>query len=257
MKKAFIILFAAILVLASFVSCNEPKELEMMADGSIVLTSSMTTWKDGETYVLKRDVCFDRPGMRITVEGDVTLILNEGRKLFAMQGITVHNGSRLTIKGKGTLNAQNGSGANDSAIGGTSGNSCGTVIITEGTVNAYANCSGNSNWGAAIGGGYQGNGGVVKITGGTVYAKGGEYGAGIGGGLEGRGGAVRIEGGSVYAEGGPWGDDQPTVGIGHGALDTNDGSFELGTGVAFQVSDDGKVWANYDGTTHKRFMKTV
>ncbi len=255
MKKAFILL-AAILVLAVSVSCNEPKEPELLADGSIVLTSSMTTWNDGETYVLKRDVFFDRPGKRITVEGNVTLILNDGRKLYAMEGITVNNGSRLTIKGKGTLNAQNGSGENDSAIGGTSGKSCGEIIITEGTVKAYANCSGHSNCGAGIGGGYQGKGGVVKITGGTVYAKGGEYGAGIGGGLEANGGVVQIEGGSVYAEGGPYGDEHPTSGIGHGATYTNDGALELGNGIKIQVSDDGEVWSDYDGTTHKRFMKT-
>ena len=95
MKKAIISIITLIIVLAAFVSCsNEPK---MLADGSIVLNRTITTWKTG-TYVLSSSVVFSDK-VRISVEGDVTLILNEGCKLVSYQGITVNKGSKLTING--------------------------------------------------------------------------------------------------------------------------------------------------------------
>ena len=58
MKKAFITIITLIIVLSVFISCsNEANEPEMLADGSIVLNRTITTWKTG-TYVLNRNVGF-------------------------------------------------------------------------------------------------------------------------------------------------------------------------------------------------------
>ena len=165
---------------------------------------------------------------RITVSGDVHLILEDGAKLTASSGINVKSGNSLTIYAQsdgadmGVLNAEadladagiggsnstsgtvtihggavtaNG-GRSGAGIGGGGGLSGGTVTIYGGTVTA----TGGYN-GAGIGGSGAGAGGTVTIRGGTVTATGGEYGAGIGGGLNGRGGTVTITGGSVKAVG--------------------------------------------------------
>ena len=255
MKKAFIAIITFIIVLSAFVSCsNEAIEPEILADGSIVLNRTTTTWKTG-TYVLNRDIIFSDK-IRITVEGDVTLILNEGFKMYLYQGITVNKGSKLTINGSGTLKAANGSSWHDSAIGSTDGIDAGTIVINGGIIEAYATYSGNANYGAAIGGGNRGSGESVIITGGSVKAIGGEFASGIGGGYGRKGADVRIEGGSVYAEAGPWGEPASSS-IGHGSyLENMDGDLVAGSGVKLMVSDDGENWEEFS-TSRKRYMKTV
>ena len=251
MKKAIISIITLIIVLSAFISCsNEP---EMLADGSIVLNRTITTWKTG-TYVLNRNVGFsDRT--RITVEGDVTLILNEGCTMITNQGITVNKGSKLTINGSGTLKVANGSGSYDSAIGSTAEKHAGTIVINGGTIIAHADYCGNANRGAAIGGGNRGSGENVIITGGNVTAVGGQFASGIGGGYEGFGADVRIYGGSVYAEAGKYAD--PPSSIGHGGdVESGDGKLDYGPGIKLMVSDDGKTWEDFS-TSRKRYMKTV
>ena len=65
---------------------------------------------------------------------------------------------------------------------------------------------------AGIGGGFQGKGENITITGGTVTAAGGDFGAGIGGSNGGSGNNITIKGGTVTATGGEGG-----AGIGGGA----------------------------------------
>ena len=85
-------------------------------------------------------------------------------------------------------------------IGGGANGAGGTVNITGGTVTATG-----KNGGAGIGGGSGGSGGTLTISGGTVTATGSIYsydgssGAGIGGGSGGSGGTLKISGGSVKA----------------------------------------------------------
>jgi hypothetical protein len=100
----------------------------------------------------------------------------------------------VTIDG-GTVNASSvGGGA---GIGGGGYGNGGTVIINGGVVTA------KSHGGAGIGGGGGGSGGTVTINGGTVTAESGQGGAGIGGGSDGgHGGTVTITGGTVTANGG-------------------------------------------------------
>ncbi|MBB5217819.1 hypothetical protein HNP77_000163 [Treponema rectale] len=132
----------------------------------------------------------------------------------------------FTIFG-GSVTASGGDGA--AGIGGR--NDGGTVIIYDGTVNA--SCS--EDWGAGIGGGFDGKGGNVTIYGGSVTATGGggsdAGAAGIGGGgssgsTGGDGGSVSIYGGTVVASGGNGG-----AGIGGGKGASNQGSLIVGDGL--------------------------
>ncbi len=140
-------------------------------------------------------------------------------------GICVEEGTELTIRGNGTLNAvgngfEEESETNGSAgIGGNDGNSSGIITIAGGTINATAD-----EYGAGIGGGNGGNG-IVIITGGTVTATGGILGAGIGGGYG--TGTVNISGGTVIATGG-----SGATGIGGGGYGNGDVTITGGTVTA-------------------------
>ena len=122
----------------------------------------------------------------------------------------------LTLKddkepGSGSLKATGGKyGA---GIGGGQNGGGNNITITGGTVNATG-----GEAGAGIGGGGwsgsgldRGNGENITITGGTVNADGGASGAGIGGGYYGSGQNIKITSGTVNATGGYWG-----AGIGGG-----------------------------------------
>lgn len=83
--------------------------------------------------------------------------------------------------------------------------------------------------GAGIGGGYEGSGSDITITGGEVTANGGRCGAGIGGGPRGNGSDITISGGKVIANGGWCG-----AGIGGGYK---------GSGSDVTISKDSRVEA--------------
>ena len=123
--------------------------------------------------------------MRLYIVGDVNLILRDGSTVTATEGITLTEGSSLTLWGQsggtGKLYAgTDGTGLTcqeDSAgIGGNSGQSCGTVTINGGVVRACG-----SGGGAGIGGGLNGGGGRIVINGGTITAAGGTIAPAIGG----------------------------------------------------------------------------
>ena len=83
--------------------------------------------------------------------------------------------------------------------------------------------------GAGIGGGYEGSGSDITITGGEITANGGWCGAGIGGGPRGNGSDITISGGKVIANGGLCG-----AGIGGGYK---------GSGSDVTISKDSRVEA--------------
>ncbi|MBQ3215888.1 MAG: hypothetical protein IJB11_07210, partial [Oscillospiraceae bacterium] len=169
-----------------------------------VVTSGTTAWNTG-WYVVTGEVTIDS---RVTVSGDVHLILADGAVLTAQKGIAVQMGSinnpnSLTIyaqsadtKTMGKLIAVSDEN-NNAGIGGDHEGTGGTVTITGGTVTAQGGA-----YGAGIGGGLKGNGGNVTIIGGKVTANGGTEAAGIGGGSSRTGGTVTIYGGVVVANGG-------------------------------------------------------
>ena len=200
---------------------------------NVTLTSSTKTWNNN-TYVTNGDVNI---ADRITVTGNVTLILTDGYTLTAPNGIEVRVGNSLTIEGgtngTGTLiiakNEYSKAGIGGGYLKGYS-TQYGDITINGGIVNvkggAYsAGIGGNDN--SSI----DGNG-TITINGGIVNATGGTRAAGIGGGrgsnktgAYGGCGAIVINGGQVTATGG---DDAPGIGPGKDTDDNTSGSLVLG-----------------------------
>ena len=181
---------------------------------------------------------YDCAGTVIINGGTVTA--TSGMYGAAIGGGDFGNGA-VTVNG-GTVIAT--SGDFGAGIGGGFGGN-GTVTINGGTVTA------TGNTGAGVGVGYTGSGGSVTINGGTVVSTSLEDGAGIGGTYIGSGIDVTINGGQIHTQGA-----NGAAGIGRGRLGTGDGTLTLGEGVALQVSDDNSNWADYDGTTRTRYMRT-
>ena len=178
----------------------------------IPVTDETTTMTTG-TYAAAGEVTISS---RITVSGDVVLILYDGCTMNAEKGIFVEEGNSLTIDAQsagdsmGTLIAA----AEDryAGIGGDYGKNTGTVTVNGGNITAQGGKDG-----AGIGGGCSKNNticvnnGTTIINGGNVTAQGGSSGAGIGGGSYGSCGTTIINGGTITATGGNWG-----AGIGGG-----------------------------------------
>ncbi len=119
--------------------------------------------------------------------------------------VNIYDGT-VVAEGKGEINGIQGWGS--AAIGGgDEGDQTGRISIYGGTVTA------NGNYGAGIGGGFNGKGGEIYIYGGTVTANAGISSACIGGGWESNGGYVHISGGTVMAKNPGYG-----AAIGGGAL---------------------------------------
>ena len=176
-------------------------------------------WSAGWYAVNDDDVII---ASRITVTGDVHLILVDDKTLTASKGIYVGSGASLTIYGQSTgddagkLIARAHQVGSCAGIGGNTDDNAahGDITINGGIITAESfgdaaaigsgsgtGASGKSNGtitinggkvtataggsnGAGIGGGYANNiaGGNIVITGGTVTAKGAKWAAGIGGG---------------------------------------------------------------------------
>lgn len=166
---------------------------------------------------------------RIICTGDVHLILCDGCKLTAPQGIAVNSGkANLTIYGQtggtGELYIEKPAKYGYNAgIGGDSSIGSGVITINGGNITANVRNHGaaiggsylsdvhvtindgvihatGSETSAAIGGGMK-NSGTVTIKGGNIIANGGKHSAAIGGGREGSG-TVTIDGGEITATGG-------------------------------------------------------
>ena len=105
-------------------------------------------------------------------------------------------------------------------------NNAGSLTIADEDKNGKLTVEGG-NYGAGIGGGYNGTGSDITISGGEVKATGGAYGAGIGGGWVGSGSDITISGGEVKATSGENG-----AGIGGGCF---------GDGNNITVSGDAKL----------------
>ena len=162
-----------------------------------------STWgADGQTtwLVLTKDITFNYD--IVTIKGDVHLILKDGLTLNAKLGISVGEGSKLTVyaqsEDEATMGVLNATGYGEySGIGGKWDENAGTITIDGGKITAT---------GGGNGSGIGGNNGVFTVNGGIVKATGNGYGAGIGGGGNGanygNGGVFTINGGHVTAIGG-------------------------------------------------------
>ena len=168
------------------------------ADNVTVVESSTTAWNGG-WYVVNSPVTIDS---RVSVSGEVHLILADGASLTANRGINVAENNSFTVyaqsvgENMGTLTANGGEDNFIAGIGSEVGDSGGTITINGGNVTATGGQDA-----AGIGGSQDGSGGTITINGGTVKATGGENAAGIGG-SDGSGGTITIHGGTVKATGG-------------------------------------------------------
>ena len=186
----------------------------------------------------------------IDCQGDATIILEGENSICADKNnpaIWVDQGKTLTIKGTGSLEAENVGWA--AGIGGGKMLPCGNIVIESGTIvarggerssgigssgyeadeanvaelHAETTCGNieikgghitatGDDYGAGIGCGGRGTCGKITITGGTIVATGGEYdSAGIGGASASTCGNITITGGTVTATG-YWG--CPGIGMG-------------------------------------------
>ena len=146
-----------------------------------------------------------------TGEGNVSIELDGDSTLksgFCHAGLEKNNGGSLTIADEdknGKLTAEGG--GYGAGIGGGYNGTGSDITISGGEVKATGGA-----FGAGIGGGYEAGGSDIAISGGEVNATGGgAYGAGVGGGWGGSGSDITISGGEVKATGGSHG-----AGIGGG-----------------------------------------
>ena len=182
------------------------------------IDSTLNNWDNNIYYVEGNVEISDR----IEVKGNAQLILTDGCSFKAKKGIHLKEGNSLTIYGQtnstGTLTAEY-SEINDAVIGGNDGENAGDIEIHGGKI-IVPQCDENLEWaailnpnGAAIGGGYEANGGNVTVFHGTVDIQcQGMWSAGIGGGYRGNGGTVKIYGGDITANNGIGGGDGGTNG---------------------------------------------
>lgn len=172
-------------------------------DSAVIVNGDIDTLDSGKFYVIDGDI---RIKHRVTVKGDVTLVLKDNSTLRIANGLvecglTVNAGSSLSVYAQsdgetaGKLIAEGD--LNSAGIGGGRYGSGGNIAIYGGNVTAVG-----GQYGAGIGGGQDGNGGNVDIYGGVIKASGGTGGAGIGSGFFADGGKVNIYGGTVITAGG-------------------------------------------------------
>ena len=137
----------------------------------------------------------------------------------------------ITTSGQGNVNIElNGTNTVQSGNthAGVEKKDNGTLTITDENKDGSLTATGG-NYGAGIGGGYEGSGSNIAIEGGKVKAIGGTHGAGIGGGFGGSGSNIAIEGGKVEASSVGGG-----AGIGGGSIGSGSGITVSGGEVTAQ-----------------------
>ena len=158
----------AIVSLDREASCYDPAADSVeTASGLHFVTGDMTDWTEG-WYVVQDDVTIDE---RITVTGQVNLILADGSCLTARGGIEVTDQNALTIWGQeGQTGRLIASASRDqAAIGSDRHQTCGSITVNGGSITATGGV--NS---AAIGG--REASGTVRINGGVITARTGSNG---------------------------------------------------------------------------------
>ena len=186
-----------------------------LEDGSVTVNadnSGQTVTQDGNSKPDESPVITQSSA---ETSNTITITASEN----ATANVTISNvnintsGAAVSTGGKGNVNIEL-DGTNTLKSGnwhaGLEKNNDGKLTITDKNENGKLSATGGYD-GAGIGGGDQGNGSNITITGGEITAAGGKYGAGIGGGDSGGGSNIAITGGKVIATGGDYG-----AGIGGG-----------------------------------------
>lgn len=191
-----------------------PDSAPVITGSSTENTLTINAEKDQTANVTLSDVNIDvssegKAAVTTTGEGNVSIELNGDNTLKSGKGhagLEKKNGGKLTIADEdknGKLTAEGGKyGA---GIGGGDQGAGSGITITGGEIKATG-----GQYGAGIGGG-KGDGSDITISGGEVNATGGTSGAGIGGGYNGNGSDITISDVEVNATGGKYG-----AGIGGG-----------------------------------------
>ena len=205
------------------------EQTKQTCDSATVVTETDTAWGASDSqehwYVVNSNVTINT---RVTVTGDVHLILKDGFTLNATKGINVSKGNSLTIyaqsAGEGMGKLITTGSVSVAGIGGiwfygadSANCTSGTITINGGMVKATGGYSSAGIGGSSSGGA----GGTITINGGTVTATGGTNAAGIGG----DGGNITINGGTVTATGGSGG-----AGIGGRREGTSGGTITINGG---------------------------
>ena len=195
-----------------------PDSAPVITGSSTENTLTINAEKDQTANVTLSDVNIDvssegKAAVTTTGEGNVSIELNGDNTLKSGKGhagLEKKNGGKLTIADEdknGKLTAEGGKyGA---GIGGGDQGAGSGITITGGEIKATG-----GQYGAGIGGG-KGDGSDITISGGEVNATGGTSGAGIGGGYNGNGSDITITDGEVNATGGRF-----SAGIGGGSRGT-------------------------------------
>ena len=180
-------------------------------------TVTITAGENATANVTLENVNINTGGAAISTsgKGDVNIELNGTNTVQSgtnHAGVEKTNGGTLTIT---DTNQDNGSltatgGDRGAGIGGGNDGSGSHITISGGKVTAKG-----GRWAAGIGGGEDGNGSHITIEGGTVEATGGDGAAGIGGGFAGAGSDITVSGGKVTATGGK--DGGAGIGSGYNA----------------------------------------
>ena len=206
---------------------------------------------------------------RLTISGDVHLVLCDGATLTCGKGVELAPGNSLSVYGQeedtgklictgpenhagigggnntgsgsftihgGTVTANGGDYAAGVGTGDeASPDSCGSFTMLGGSLTATGGTDG-----AGVGGGNEVNGGTVTVYDGSLTANGGDYAAGIGGGDEKDGDTVIIYNGTVTTTGGPNG-----AGIGGGEAGNQGGSVTIYDGTV--TTEGGRTAAGISG----------
>lgn len=215
------------------VQITEPRSCDQYS----LVTENNTEWNASDEnngwYVVSGEVTIGKKEapQRVTVSGDVHLILANDAKLTVNGGISVNAGNSLTVYAQpaekdetmGSLTVENVEEGN-AGIGGDVQQSGDTIEINGGDITATG-----GNLGAGIGGGDNDSGGEITINGGDkIIATGNGGGAGIGGGSQQSGGTITIHGGEIVATG-----YSGSAGIGSG--------FAASIGSATVINIDGGI----------------
>ena len=185
-------------------------------DNNPVITSSSGTTNNTVTITAEKNATAN-----VTLEN-----VNIDTRTTDEAAITASGEGNVNIELNGTNTVQSGN-----THAGVEKKDNGTLTITDENKDGSLTATGG-NYGAGIGGGYEGSGSNIAIEGGKVEASSVGGGAGIGGGSLGSGSNIAVSGGEVTAQGGVGG-----AGIGGG---------QGGSGSNITISD-GKVTATGAG----------
>ena len=218
-------------------------------ENAVTIIDSNTTALTTGKYIVPETSFAEIPNL-VTVSGDVELEIESSGILYLGKGLSIDEGSTITVTGKGSIYVNGTSSSTDSTVAGEHG----TLVLTSGDLSLTGGSgqgifSGNTKTGAD--GGIALNGSVL-IEGGTVYAYGGYGGRGggtnstddIGGnGAAAVSGDMTVNGGQVVINGGYGGntgaDGERNKG-GNGAAAVNGDLFVYGGEMHIYRGTDGR-----------------